>query len=103
MPEFKICKVDGLAPGGMMPARLGAKNVVVFRDEGGNFSALEDCCSHARVKLSSGKFDGSAVECVAHGARFDVRTGRPLCMPAVSQVKRYDVKIVEGDVVVVVP
>jgi 3-phenylpropionate/trans-cinnamate dioxygenase ferredoxin component len=29
---------------------------------------------------------GCEIECPRHGARFDVRTGRPLCMPAIEPV-----------------
>jgi len=32
------------------------------------------------------------VECVLHGARFDVRDGRALCAPAYSPVPKFPVK-----------
>jgi len=33
-----------------------------------------------------------------HGARFDIRTGKPLSLPAVYPVKTYPVRVVEGKV-----
>jgi 3-phenylpropionate/trans-cinnamate dioxygenase ferredoxin subunit len=40
------------------------------------------------------------VECPRHGARFDIRSGAALCLPATSPVPTYQVKI-EGDIIYV--
>lgn len=89
-----------ILPGAMKAFRVGNINVLVFRLENGEFSALQDRCSHAEVKLSAGVFSGCEVECPAHGARFDVRSGEALCMPAVTPVKSYKTTK-EGGVVTV--
>ncbi len=103
MTEVFVGRDEDLALGQMKSVKVGIKNVVVFRDDQGELSALEDRCSHADVKLSVGKFSDGVVQCAAHGARFDVKSGRHLCMPAVSSVRKYEVKIVDGNIVVVVP
>ena len=41
--------------------------------------------------------DGS-IECVLHGARFDLRDGRALCAPAYSPVPKFPVKLEHGGV-----
>jgi len=38
------------------------------------------------------------IECPRHGARFDIKTGRAMCMPAVEPVKVFPVRISGGDI-----
>jgi 3-phenylpropionate/trans-cinnamate dioxygenase ferredoxin subunit len=65
---------------------------------GDEFFAVEDVCSHDGQPLTDGPLEGTAIECPRHGARFDVRTGRPLCMPAVEPIATYEVKVVGNDI-----
>lgn len=66
----------------------------------GEFFAIEDECSHGHVKLSEGDVEGCEIECYLHGARFDLRTGTALCMPATQSVPVYPVRIEGTDVLV---
>ncbi|WP_313212609.1 Rieske 2Fe-2S domain-containing protein, partial [Stenotrophomonas sp.] len=49
---------------------------------------------HDEFELSSGTFDigEASIECVLHGARFDIRDGAALCAPAYSPVAKFPVK-----------
>ena len=67
---------------------------------GGEFYAIRDVCSHADVPLSEGDVEGCAIECWLHGSRFDLRTGKPTGLPAITPVPVYAVKV-EGDDVLV--
>ncbi len=58
--------------------------------------AVGNVCTHDEGPLSGGLLDGYAVECPRHGARFDVRDGKVLCLPAAVPIPTYPVKI-EGD------
>lgn len=64
----------------------------------GTFYATTDICSHEEASLSEGELEGEVVECPLHGARFNVRTGRVLSLPAVVGVKTYPVRV-NGDVI----
>ena len=46
--------------------------------------AIEDRCSHDDGELVEGEFDEDdcTVECPRHGSLFDLRTGKPLNLPA---------------------
>ncbi len=66
----------------------------------GSVYAIEDLCTHDDGPLGEGKLDGHAIECPRHGARFDVRDGSVLRMPAASPVRTFPVRI-EGDQVYV--
>lgn len=95
----RVCAASELLPGEMQIAWDGDTAIVVFNLDG-ELYALEDRCSHEDFELSAGAFDSDAgtVECVLHGARFDVRDGRALCAPAYTAVPRFPVKLVDGAV-----
>lgn len=64
--------------------------------------ALEDECSHEDYPLSDGELmsDGKRLECIYHGAKFDVASGRAVALPAIRPVKTYPVKVEGTDVLV---
>ena len=70
----------------------------------GELYALEDRCSHDDGPLVEGDWepDEGVVVCPRHGARFDIRTGRPLSLPAVFPVETYPVRVEDGIVKVTV-
>lgn len=103
MLEIEVAKSIDLLNGKMLSVTAGAKRVVLFRTMEGALSALDDRCSHAEVRLSSGIFEGGEVTCPAHGARFDVCTGKHLCMPAVTGVRAYKVLERDGSVIIQMP
>ena len=67
---------------------------------GGTLYAIEDICTHDGGPLVEGELDGYEIECPRHGARFDIRTGRALRMPAFEPIETYEVRI-EGDEILV--
>lgn len=62
--------------------------------------AIEDLCTHDDGPLGSGSLCGHAIECPRHGARFDVRNGSVLRMPAAHPVRTFPVRV-EGDQILV--
>lgn len=70
--------------------------IVVVNTTEGMF-ALEDRCSHADVALSEGEVEGCLIECWLHGSAFDVRTGVPISLPAITAVKTYPVSTDTAD------
>jgi 3-phenylpropionate/trans-cinnamate dioxygenase ferredoxin subunit len=98
-----VCTTAELLPGEMKTVfdAVTGTAIVVFNLDG-RFYALEDRCSHEDFELSAGHFNASSgdVECVLHGARFDVRDGRALCAPAYEPVAKFPVKVDDGHVYV---
>ncbi len=90
-----VCASAELLPGEMRTAwdEVTATPILVFNLEG-ELYALEDKCSHEDFELSAGGFNPAAasIECVLHGARFDVRDGNALCAPAYEPVVKFPVK-----------
>lgn len=96
-----VCATGELLPGEMKTVFdevTGTPILVVNHD--GEVYALEDKCSHEDFELSSGSYDPAeaSVECMLHGARFDVRDGRALCAPAYSPVVKFPTKHEHGGV-----
>lgn len=96
-----VCATGELLPGEMKTVfdEVTGTPILVVNHEGEVY-ALEDKCSHEDFELSSGSYDPSeaSVECVLHGARFDVRDGRALCAPAYSPVVKFPTKHEHGGV-----
>lgn len=96
---IRVCATSELLPGESTVAWDGDTAIVVVNHDG-DYYALEDRCSHEDFELSSGTFDPAtgSIECILHGARFDVRDGRPLCPPAYTPVARFPVKREDGHI-----
>ena len=76
--------------------------MVVF-NLAGTFFAIGDVCSHDGNSLDDAPLEGNEVVCPRHGARFDVRNGKALCLPAVEDIPAYPVRVVDGQIEVGVP
>lgn len=97
MAEIEVCPLDELPPGGMKIVRSGDLSAGVY-NLGGELCALEDRCSHDDGPLCEGEWDaeeGIAI-CPRHGARFDIRSGKALTLPAYIPVDTYPVRVEDG-------
>ena len=72
--------------------------IALVRSKTGEVYALDDKCSHGEISLSEGFVDDTSIECWAHGAKFDLATGKPLTLPAYEPVSTYEVVIENGDI-----
>jgi 3-phenylpropionate/trans-cinnamate dioxygenase ferredoxin subunit len=102
--EVTVCPVEELPPGEVKIVRDGTLAIGVFNVDG-EYYAIEDRCSHDDGPLAEGDFEPEdmVVICPRHGSRFDLRTGRPLSLPAYIPVDTFEVKVEDGIVRVVVP
>ena len=95
MPEvIEICSTEQLAPGEMRLVEWEDLEIGVFNC-GGTLYAIEDRCSHDNGPLAEGEFDQQqcTVECPRHGSLFDLKTGKPLTLPAYVPVETFPVII----------
>ena len=100
MSEFiKVACVTEIPPGARKIVAIDGVEVVLVNLDG-KFYAIEDVCTHDGGPLGQGKLDGHALVCPRHGARFDVRTGAALKMPAVDPASAYEVKVAGEDVLI---
>lgn len=74
------------------------EDIAVFHAEDGNFYALNDNCTHETASLADGWIEGTEVECPVHSAKFCLKSGTALCMPATIAVRTHKVEVKDGDV-----
>ena len=96
-----VASVGECDPGTITAVEAEGERIVLANVDG-DFYALEDRCSHQDYPLSDGELDGTRLECIYHGARFDVCTGRAVQLPAIRPVKTYEAEVRDGDVYVLV-
>jgi 3-phenylpropionate/trans-cinnamate dioxygenase ferredoxin component len=100
MSDFiRVCSVSDIPDPGKQVVEVGERYVVLFHVDA-QFYAIDDVCTHDGGPLGEGFLEGFAIACPRHGAKFDIRDGRVLCMPAIVGTNSHDVKI-EGDSVLV--
>lgn len=96
-----LCEESDLADGDALRLPTQATGladpVAVFRDDG-RYYVLADTCPHAQASLSEGWVEGGEVECPLHGARFCLRTGEALSLPATTPATAYRVEVAAGRV-----
>ena len=94
-----VCPLSELQPGQMKLVEWEDVEIGVFNCAG-TLYAIEDRCSHDDGPLAEGEFDASkcTVECPRHGSLFDLRSGKPLTLPAYQPVDTFTV-VVEDDTI----
>jgi 3-phenylpropionate/trans-cinnamate dioxygenase ferredoxin subunit len=92
-----ICQVQELPPGERRLVEWEDLEIGVFNCKG-DLLAIEDRCSHDNGDLVEGDFDQErcTVECPRHGSLFDLRTGKPLTLPAYVPVDTFEVSVEDG-------
>jgi 3-phenylpropionate/trans-cinnamate dioxygenase ferredoxin subunit len=93
----RLCALDELTADIPLRVELAELDVAVVL-VGDEVFAIEDVCSHAEVPLADGEVDGCTIECVLHGSRFDLRTGKPTGPPATQPVPVFATTVVDGEV-----
>ena len=82
---------------------LGDEKYIGLFKVGDDYFAIDGTCSHEKASLVLGEICDHEVMCPLHGARFDLRTGRHLSLPAVRPVSSFPVKVVGGKIQVEIP
>ena len=98
--EIDVCPIEELPPNSVKIVHAGDLALGVY-NLNGELYAIEDRCSHDDGPLAEGEFDpeeGVAI-CPRHGSKFDIRTGRPLTLPAYVPVETFSVRVDENGIV----
>jgi 3-phenylpropionate/trans-cinnamate dioxygenase ferredoxin subunit len=100
MAEFvRVASVSSIPDPGRMILEIEDRMVVLFH-VGGMFYCIDDVCTHDGGPLGNGPLEGHQVACPRHGARFDIRTGKALTMPATESAAVHEVNVEGNDVFV---
>ena len=101
--DVEVCPLEELPPGSMKIVPAGQISIGVY-NVGGELYAVEDRCSHDDGPLVEGDWEPeeAVVICPRHGARFDLRSGRAVTLPAYLPVETFPVRVEDGIVRVTV-
>ncbi|MDA8043175.1 MAG: Rieske 2Fe-2S domain-containing protein, partial [Pirellulales bacterium] len=83
MSEFiHAANVGDVTDPGKMLVEIDGEMIALFH-VGGSFYAIDDVCTHDGGPLVDGDLQDCTIACPRHGAKFDIRTGSALLMPAI--------------------
>jgi 3-phenylpropionate/trans-cinnamate dioxygenase ferredoxin subunit len=94
--EVRVASEGEIPEGGVKIIQAGSLFVGVYLVDGAYY-AIEDRCSHDDGPLCEGDREGFEVTCPRHGARFDLRTGAVLSLPATEDVDAFPVTVRDGE------
>ncbi len=90
-----VARVEDIPPERVRVFSIGDHDVAVC-NVNGDFYAIDDVCTHDGGALDQGELEEDQIECPRHGARFDVRTGAAVQLPAFEPVETHEVRV-DGD------
>lgn len=99
MGFVRLARTEEVQPGQVRVYEVGERRIALCNVDG-SFYAIDDVCTHDGGPLGEGQLEGDQIECPRHGARFDVRSGRAVVLPAIRPVGTYRVQV-EGDEIMV--
>ncbi len=100
MSDFvSVAKVSDFSDPGKMLVEVDDRLVALFKVNG-QFFAIDDVCTHDGGPLAEGTLEDHTIACPRHGAKFDIRTGKALTMPATQPTVAHEVKVVADEVFV---
>ena len=94
-----VATLQDVPAGGMKCVDVGGVPVVLC-NVGGTIYAAGNLCTHDDGPLAGGTLENHEIECPRHGARFDVRDGHVVCLPAAVPIPVYEVNVT-GDQIAV--
>lgn len=94
VPDGEAIRIDASVAGTV-------DDIAIFND-GGEFFALDDTCSHEEASLSEGWIDDGVIECPLHAGKFCLGSGEVLSMPATQDVACHRL-LIDGDDIRLVP
>jgi 3-phenylpropionate/trans-cinnamate dioxygenase ferredoxin component len=101
MAFVNVAPLRDLPEGSVLGVEAEGKRVCLANVEGEVY-AFADNCSHRDFPLSNGEVDPDdcSITCEWHGARFDIRTGAPLALPATKPIAVYACRVEDGAILV---
>ena len=98
MSEYiTVASVADIADGSMRLVEVDDRLVILSRI-GDDYYCIDDICTHDGGTLSDGPHEGCEIACPRHGAKFDLRNGKALSMPATQDTVSHQVKVEDGSI-----
>ncbi len=97
----RAARVEDLPEGTLLGVETTRGERICLVNSGGTIHAVSDTCTHQDFAMAEGLLvDDCTIECIWHGARFDLRTGAARKLPAEEPLPVYEVRVVDGWILV---
>jgi 3-phenylpropionate/trans-cinnamate dioxygenase ferredoxin subunit len=97
-----VGSIDELKEGERLFIEIDERPIVILNITGIYF-AIADVCSHDDGPVGEGILEGFDIVCPRHGARFNVRTGKVLALPAFVDIPAYPVRVIGDQIEIGIP
>ncbi len=98
MSEWEqIAGAEEIAPGGRKSVVVDELPALLVRI-GDQYFCFEDTCTHDGQAMTDGPIENCQITCPRHGARFDIRSGQALCMPATEPIQIFELDLREAGI-----
>ena len=97
-----VASVDALGEGDRVLLEVAGHTIALF-NLAGEYFAIADVCSHDDGPVADGDVEAHEITCPRHGARFDLRTGKALSLPAVVDIPAYPVRVMGNQIEIGIP
>lgn len=94
MAFVRVADPDAVGEGELLAVDVNGIPVCLARVDDTVYAFVNNC-SHRDFPLSEGEFDSEdfSITCDWHGARFDIRDGRVLSLPATRPIRVFDCRV----------
>jgi 3-phenylpropionate/trans-cinnamate dioxygenase ferredoxin component len=99
---IQVVETSEIPRGERLAFEIDGLPIAVF-NVSGEYYAIGDVCTHDDGPLADGELVGFQLICPRHGARFDIRNGKALILPAFIDTPWYPVRVVDGMVEIGLP
>ncbi len=93
----RVARKEGLKDGLAISVTVDETDIFLVR-LGESVYAIEGECTHYGAPLCDGLLKGKEVICPWHNARFDITTGRLKAAPALDDLRRFPLKVEDGEI-----
>jgi 3-phenylpropionate/trans-cinnamate dioxygenase ferredoxin subunit len=98
----QVLEASEIQRGQRVAFEIDEEPIAVFNVDG-QFYAIGDVCTHDYGPLGDGELVGYQIICPRHGARFDIRNGKALILPAFIDTPWYPTRVVDGMIEIGMP
>ena len=97
-----VATADELGDGERLILDIDGEAIAVF-NIAGLYYAIADVCSHDDGPVAEGELNEHEIICPRHGAKFDIRDGHVLTLPAIVDIPAYPVRIEGNEIQIGLP
>lgn len=99
---YRVTPIADFPEGERIFVEIDANPIVIFKLKEEYF-ATGDVCTHDGGEIGNGELDGEEIICPRHGARFNIRSGKAMALPAVTDIPVYPTRVIEDYLEIGIP